>query len=78
LVTQNYNGLHPLQLEQGRLMHTHVSPDQRLQLNAALAVIQWKHAFAVRMQQRANAKPDNQISGPRVPSLANKKLLSKP
>jgi hypothetical protein len=59
-------------------MHTHVSPDQRLQLNAALAVIQWKHAFAVRMQQRTGAatKSDNRNSGPRVPSAATKKLLS--
>jgi hypothetical protein len=61
-------------------MHTHVSPDQRLQLNAALAVIQWKHAFSVRMQQRANApspvaKADNRNSGPPVLSFAAKKLL---
>jgi len=58
-------------------MHTLVSPDQRLQLNAALAVIQWKHAFTVRMQQRTSAavKSDNRISGSRVPSLAETKVL---
>jgi hypothetical protein len=59
-------------------MNTHVSPDQRLQLNAALAVIQWKHAFTVRMQQRTNAmiKSDNRNSDPRLSSAASKKLLS--
>jgi hypothetical protein len=59
-------------------MPTLVSPDQRLQLNAALAVIQWKHAFAVKMQQRTGtpAKSDYRISDPRIPSTASKKVLS--
>lgn len=61
-------------------MPTLVSPDQRLQLNAALAVIQWKHAFTVRMQQRENApspvaNADNRNSGKPVPSVAGQKLL---
>ena len=58
-------------------MPTHVSPDQRLQLNAALAVIQWKHAFAVRMRQRTSAaRVDNRNSDSRVPAPAAKKVLS--
>lgn len=61
-------------------MPTLVSPDQRLQLNAALAVIQWKHAFTVRMRQGTNgpsaiAKSDNRNSGQPVPSVVARKLL---
>lgn len=62
-------------------MHTLVSPDQQLQLNAALAVIQWKHAFAVQMRQRTNGgrsamNTDNRISGQRLPTNAAKKSVS--
>lgn len=60
-------------------MHTLVSPDQQLQLNAALAVIQWKHAFAVRMRQRTNGtRPatngDNRISSQHLPTIAAKRV----
>lgn len=59
-------------------MPTLVSPDQRLQLHAALAVIQWKHAFAVKMQERTDAltKSDYHILNPRVPSRAPKSVVS--
>jgi hypothetical protein len=33
-------------------MPTSVAPYQQLELNAALAVIQWKHAFAIRLRQQ--------------------------
>lgn len=61
-------------------MPTLVSPDQRLQLNAALAVIQWKHAFTVRMRQRTNApspvaKTDNRNSKQPILTVATKKLF---